>query len=795
MAQPIEVPDGRLYLGGSPEGGVSAPVFIKSSDLTTHGVIVGMTGSGKTGLGIVLLEEILLSGRPALILDPKGDMGNLLLAFPELSGKDFLPWVSKEDAEKAGKSPDAFADDTAKTWRDGLASWGITPERVKALRERAAFTLYTPGSTAGVPMNIVGSLQAPESAGAIEPMRDEIEGFVTSLLALVGVTGDPISSREHILLANLIEYAWNQGQNLDLAMLVGQIMNPPIRKLGVIELDSFFPEKDRRQLAMRINGLLASPSFSAWMEGPPLDIDELLFTADRKPRAAILSLGHLSDDERQFVVTLILSKLITWMRGQPGSDDLRAIVYMDEVFGFVPPTAAPPSKKPILTILKQARAFGVGMVLATQNPVDIDYKALSNTGTWMIGRLQTERDKARLMDGLSSASGGVDTRAIERQISGLQKRQFVLHSTKSAGPSLFSTRWAMSYLRGPMTREEIGRLTQQDPERHAQPVAAAAPTHSGSVAFSSIASTVAPDVASGIPTSYLHPAAAWGVIGAIKPTSATYAAAVAARVHLLYDDTKAGLRHTEEWEAVFYPLTNRLSGEDAIAIDYDDRDLLPDPPDGAQFVLPEADIHKPAFFKHLTDSLTDHLFRNQALTIYGNPKLKLYSRPGESKGEFEARCETAAQAQADAEAAKLRDQYDKKIARVSELVDKAKDQLEQLREDHSARKTDEMLSGVGSLLSVFLGGRKSSRSIATDLRRASSKRTQTRKVSSRMELAEDKVSDKLAELESLEEELGDALLKLDEQWDDISREIEEIEVSLEKSDIRVASVSLVWIPV
>ena len=793
MAQAIQVPDGRLFLGGSPEGGAAAPVFIKTGDLTTHGVIVGMTGSGKTGLGIVLLEEVLLSGRPALILDPKGDMGNLLLAFPELAGPDFLPWVSKEEAEKAGKTPEAFADGTAQTWRDGLASWGILPERVKALREKAEFTLYTPGSTAGVPMNIVGSLQAPKTPGGVEIMRDEIEGFVSSLLALVGVTGDPISSREHILLANLIEHAWNQGQSLDLAMLVGQIMTPPMRKLGVIELDAFFPEKDRRQLAMRINGLLASPSFSTWMEGPPLDIDELLYTPERKPRAAILSLGHLSDDERQFVVTLILSKLITWMRGQPGSEDLRAIVYMDEVFGFVPPTAAPPSKKPILTILKQARAFGVGMVLATQNPVDIDYKALSNTGLWLIGRLQTERDKGRLMDGLSSASGGVDIKLLDKQISGLQKRQFVLHSTKNAAPSLFNTRWAMSYLRGPMTREEIGRLTQQAPER-SNPTSAA-PLRVGDVAFSSIASSVAPTISPDTPSYFLHPAASWGVIGAIRPTSTTYAAAVAARVHLLYGDTRAGLRHTEEWEAVFYPLTNRLTGADAIAIDYDDRDLLPAPPDGAQFVLPEADIQKPALFKNLAASLTDHLFRNQALTIYSNPKLKLYSRPDETRVAFEQRCEAAAQTQADAEADRLREQYARKIARASELVEKAQDQFEQLKQDHSARKTDEMLSGVGSLLTVFLGGRKTARSIATDLRRASSKRTQTSKVSSRLELAEDKVADQLAQLESLEEELGDALLQLDEKWEDIAVEIEEVQVNLKKSDIRIASMALVWVPV
>lgn len=795
MAAVTEVPEGRLYLGGDPKEGKDAPLFLKSSNLTTHGVIVGMTGSGKTGLGIVLLEEVLLSGIPALILDPKGDMGNLLLSFPNLSGEEFRPWISDHDADKEGVTPDAFAQSTADFWKKGLNSWGVTADRIKKLHEAADFSLYTPGSTAGIPINIVGSLKAPKSSSDIEALRDEVEGFVSSLLALVGITGDPISSREHILLANLIEHAWQKGQDLDLTMLVGQVQDPPIRKLGVIDIDSFFPKKDRRGLALKINGLLASPSFSSWMEGPALDIQELLYTSDGKPKAAIMTLSHLSDAERQFVVTLVLSKLVTWMRSQPGDDDLRALVYMDEVFGFVPPTQAPPSKKPILTILKQARAFGVGMVLSTQNPVDIDYKALSNTGTWMIGRLQTERDKVRLMDGLTSAGGDTDAKEIERMISGLDKRQFMLHSTKSAKPQLFGTRWAMSYLRGPLTRDEIATLTKNAPERaiaitDADRTAAPAPASPPNDALA-----VAPEVHSGTPVYYLHTAADWRAVKAIKPSSRNFAAALAARVQLLYDDTKAALRHTEEWEAVFYPITDRLSMEDAIMVDYDDRDLLRDGPDSATYILPDAAIHKSSFFSGIEKDLKEYLYRQQAVTLYRNPELKLYSRIGESAEAFELRCRKMADQEEDAAAAVLRDRYEKKIKRVRDMLDKAEDRLQEIEVDHSSRKTDEILSGVGSLLGMFLGGRKTSRSIATDLRRASSKRKQTRTTTQRLQSASNRVAEKAEALEDLENELADALLTLDEEWDAKAGAVEPVEIGLEKMDIKIDQLALVWVPV
>ncbi len=564
------------------------------SDLTTHGVIVGMTGSGKTGLGVILLEEALSKGLPTLIIDPKGDMGNLHLLFPEFAGSDFEPWVSPDEASREGISTAQLGTRTAEMWKKGISGWDPGLEVIRKLKDRVDFTIYTPGSQAGVPINVIGSLAAPDLDWAkdAEIGRDEIEGFVSGLLTLADIESDPLSSREHILLANIIEKSWSAGQELDMASLIGQVQDPPLRKLGVFDVDSFFPPKERTGLAMRLNGLVASPSFSSWAEGAPLDINAMLYEPDGSPRAAIIYLAHLSDKERQLVVTMLLSKVVTWMRSLPGATDLRALIYMDEVFGFVPPTANPPSKKPILTILKQARAYGVGMVLSTQNPVDLDYKAMSNAGTWMVGRLQTERDKARILEALESAAGGRDMKAIDEMISGLGKRQFLLHNTRESEPSVFSTRWAMSYLRGPLTRDEVEELTADAPER--KPAVSPTAQQGDTAAPAEDETPVAPEVAPGIPVYYLDPATPWAAEAGANPAGTRFEAMVAARVHLVYDETRAKLRHEQEWEAIFSPLGERFDATNAIVVDYDDRDFRSERSRPGNYALVEAPINKRA---------------------------------------------------------------------------------------------------------------------------------------------------------------------------------------------------------
>ena len=771
------------------------PLHLDPSDLTTHAVILGMTGSGKTGLGIVLLEEALERGIPALILDPKGDMGNLLLNFPALRGEDFRPWVDEAEAARAGQTPAALADATAARWAEGLADWGAGPDRMRRLGMGARFTIFTPGSTAGVPLDVVGSLAVPGPDVPAEARADQIEGFVSGLLALVGRDADPLASPDHILLSNLIAHAWAAGQSLTLPMLVERVATPPMRRLGVFELDTFLPPKDRMALAVQLNALLASPSFAPWMRGMPLDIGRMLRDEDGRPRASILQLAHLSEQERQFIVTLVLSRLVGWMRSQPGTSELRALVYMDEVAGFAPPTAAPPSKKPILTILKQARAHGIGMVLSTQNPVDLDYKALANAGTWMIGRLQTERDKARVLEGMKSATGSVDMEALDRAVGALGKREFLMHTARGGAPRRFATRQAMSFLRGPLTRVEIERLMADDPDRAAALAAPAAPPAGSSGAAGPADDQVAvqPKVAAGIRVRFLDPAAPWAAEIGARAGGTRLAAAVAARVHLRFDDAAAGLDHREKYECVWFPLTDAAPAEDARPVDYDERDLRSEAPAGAGYVLPGAAIDKAAWFKTLERQLKDHLQRSRGVDVLTHRGLKLFSRPGEAHDAFLARCREAAATSADAEAAKLRDKYRAKLDRLEQQQRTAADRVRELEVDTKQRVQQEVIAGAGQLLNIFLGGRGRLGSMGS-LSGAASRRSTTRRTGERLETARGKTQDIDEQMRECEAELADELAEIQSRWEISAAEIESRSIPLDQGDVTVAETVLVWVP-
>lgn len=798
-----------LHLGAllDPESGerTDRPLALAPESFTTHGVIVGMTGSGKTGLGIVLLEEVLASGRPALILDPKGDLANLALLFPELGADDFEPWVDEAEARREGVTRRELAASTAATWSKGLGSWGIDGERIRALRDGVSLRVYTPGSTAGAPLDLVGDLQPPAGADA-ETMREAGESLASGLLTLAGIDSDPLTTPEHILLATLVERGWTSGETLSLETLIGGIQSPPFRKLGVFEVDTFVPPAARMKLALRLNGLVASPSFAAWRTGDPLDVQSLLWAPDGRPRASVVQLAHLSEPERIFVVTLLLSRAVSWMRAQPGTSDLRAMIYIDELFGFAPPTANPPSKTPLLTLFKQARAHGLGLVVSTQNPVDMDYKLMSNAGTWMVGRLQTERDKARVIEALRSADGSVDVSAWDARLGALGKRQFVVKRTRSAQPELFTTRWAMSYLRGPVTRAELAALPPETIAAEGAGTAEPSPTgaRTGSTESAAATSTDAaeigrsladdetplmPEIADGVRVTWLDPAAPWAGKLGLSGRSGRLEAGLAGRVRMVFDETRADLRHEVEWEVVFPPPLEPLVRPEAMeAVDYDARDFRPEAPADARYVLPQAPLDAKSFINQVGRDLRDRLHATLELTLYHNPELKLYSRVGESKEQFLARCLDAAEEAADAEASKLRARFEAKIDTAEDQVDRAEARLRELDVDVSSRRQQELVSGAGTLIGMFLGGRRSTRSLSS----IASRRSQTRRTEERRRSAEDKLEAEREDVEQLEARLAEELAGIWEKWKNASDRIEIVEVGLEKNDIDVSDLEVFW---
>ena len=815
----MERPAGHLLIGERIEAAsgdrTGESVLIDSGDLTTHGVIVGMTGSGKTGLGVVLLEEALLAGIPVLAIDPKGDLGNLCLTFPGLTAAEFEPWMDAGAARVDGVTTAALAEKTAELWRSGLDSWGLGGDDVAALAAAADPVIYTPGSTAGVPLDVLGRLSVPSTTDP-SARQDEIDSTVSGLLGLIGIDSDPLSGREHILLANLIARSWDAGADLDLPTLLGQLLDPPIRKLGVLDLDTFYPAKDRQVLVLKLNGLLASPSFAAWAEGAPLDIGSMLWDANGKARASVVSLGHLEETERQFAVTLILSKVISWMRSQPGTGELRALVYIDEVMGLAPPVGNPPPKKPILTLLKQARAFGVGLVLSTQNPVDLDYKAISNAGTWLIGRLQTEQDKARLVDGLRTADGATDIGELAATISSLGKRQFLLRNTKSSAMPVLTSRWAMSYLAGPLTSEQISSLmagkaaemagrdsAPSTPATTAGPAPAVAPgpTPAETVAAAAPTTNLADDesaVAPSFPDSlhvrFVTASAPWLGQLDLGPAGDRLQPAIAARVKLVFDEAKADLRHDQEWEAII-PLTgDRLDVDSAVNVDFDDRDFTPDPPPNPTYILPPFDIGA-SDVRSLGADLKNRLAVEEIYQLFVNPDLKLYSRPGESQEAFAARCREAADDEMDAEVSTIRDKLERKRDSLETALAKAEDRVEELEVQTDGRRNAQLIDIGTSVLGGILGGRSRTRGLATAARRMSSSSRQKASSEARLDTARNRVAEKVDDLEELEAELADAVLDIESEWLTKSQTIEPFEVPLEKTDISVDDLMLVWIPV
>ncbi len=807
---------GKFYLGNiydlkSGER-TEEKVLYDPDDLTTHAFVVGMTGSGKTGLCIDLLEEAALQGIPALLIDPKGDITNALLHFPELRPEDFAPWINPDEARRAGKSVAEVAQATADLWRNGLAKWGIGPDRIRALTEAAHFAVYTPGSDAGIPISILASLKAPDIPweGNRELLLEKIQGTVTALLGLVGMDDvDPVRSREHILLSNIFQRAWQQGKDLTLAELILQTQNPPFEKLGVFDLETFFPAQERAELAMLLNNILAAPTFQTWLTGQPLDIPSLLFAPDGKPRHSVFYLAHLSDQERMFFVTLLFAAVETWMRTQPGSDALRAILYFDEIYGYLPPTANPPSKQPMLRMLKQARAFGLGLVLVTQNPVDVDYKALSNMGTWAIGKLQTDRDKQRLLDGLQGASPGVDRQTYDRLISSLRKRVFLLHNVHESEPVVFHTRWAMNYLPGPLTRAQIPALNRlvgaTAPAQEAAPPGVETPAAAPKPAAPAAAS--APETGTAT-----RPAVPRGVAEYFLPQNLTLSEAIrAAGAHLPPDAQARGVHYRPvllaQARVRLVQRKYRLNSEIArtalveeversgvvrwedflVEKPVDDRTFDRAPLPEATFAPLEAPLNDAKALKALRRDFADFVYRETEVTIRANEALKVYAGPEVSQADFRRMCTEAAREKMQAELDKVAEKYDRKIERLQKRLAREERELAEDEEEYQQRKMEEMGTHAENVLSLFLGRR---RRMSTSL----TKHRLTEKAKADVEESEEAIADYKRQIADLEKEKAEALEDVRRKWADVVEDETEIPVRPYKKDVLVELFGVAWMP-
>ena len=787
---------GLFYLGRTLDPATLAPraepLLYDARDLVTHAVIVGMTGSGKTGLGIGILEEAAIDGVPAVIIDPKGDLANLLLTFPELRPEDFLPWVKEEDAARKGISRDELAAAEAKKWREGLAAWGEDGERIRRLREAAEVAVFTPGSDVGRPISILASFGAPpaEVVADGDLFRDRVETTATSLLALLGVDADPLRSREHILLSSLLDVAWRAGRSYDLPGLIADIQKPPIAKIGVLDVETFFPAQDRFALALRLNNLLAAPGFDVWLRGEPLAFDHLLYGAGGKPRLAVVSIAHLSDAERMFLVALLLNEAVAWMRSRSGSSSLRALLYMDEVFGYLPPVANPPSKKPMLTLLKQARAFGFGVVLATQNPVDLDYKALSNIGTWFLGRLQTERDKARVLDGLegaSAASGSAFDRAtMDRLLSGLKARVFLLHNVHEDAPELMETRWALSYLAGPLDRAQLRRLT--GPGAAPGPAVAAPPPPPAVAAAPASAVANRPLLPPEIVQVFLP--ARGSLAGALSYRPALLGIG---RVHL--ESPKHGLAQVIEASRLA-PLAESGALDWLAAADCDvaEADLEAEPLAGATFGALPARAQKKESFAKWEKDFADALYRTVGVDLLRSARLDTLSKAGESERDFRIRLADVARQARDQERVKIEARYAPKVQQIEERERRALARVEQEKQQASSKQLDTVISVGATVLGALFGRRRLSTTTLT--RAASSARSASRtlKESRDVGLAEETVEAVRAQRATLEAEIQNALAELAGRFDPAVETLETISVKPKKSDVEVRRVVLAWVP-
>ena len=762
------------------------PLLYPSKDLTTHAVCLGMTGSGKTGLGIVLLEEACIDNLPALVIDPKGDLSDLLLTFPDLSAEEFAPWIDPAEAAGKGVDPNTYAASVAKKWKEKLAEWGQSAERIRSLKNAVEMAIYTPASTSGIPLSILSSFAAPpQDQRDPSTLRERIISTTSSLLSLIGIEADPVKSREHILISTLIGQSWEKGINVDLPMLIQQIQKPPFDKIGVLDLNTFFPAKERIALSVSLNNLLASPGFQAWMEGEPLDIKQMLYTKEGKPKLSILSIAHLSDNERMFFVTLFLNELLAWMRRQPGTSSLRAILYMDEIFGYFPPVANPPSKLPLITLLKQARAFGLGIVLATQNPVDLDYKGLSNCGTWFIGKLQTDRDKSKVFEGIKSSSNtDINTDIFNKMMSMTGNQNFILLNVHEKEPALFKTRWALSYLRGPLTLTQIQTLTKQLlPSR-----SVSTPSVTISTTEKQSSTTTKPIVPPNITEFFAN--------RALPRQQVQYQPMLAGLAKLHFVDPK---NQIDTWQNVFFIAP---PGDDGSSVLWEQGENHPE----VKNVLEKTPWQECAFkeipsgllqdknFNSFEKSFAAYLYEHQYLTIYRASDLKLSSTLDESEGDFRTRVALGMREKRDDIVNKLREKYKAKVAALNVKMQQAQEKVEKQKQQAGLKKAETFIS-MGATLLGSLFGKGITKGTISQAGTSMKQLGKMQKGSQDVERAEESYKNYQQQLQDIENELNLEISQTLASMDAAGLKIDKATVRLRKGDISVEKVALLWWPI
>jgi len=756
---------------------LTEPLLYDSRDLVTHAVVLGMTGSGKTGLGITLLEEAAIDSVPVLAIDPKGDLANLLLTFPDLAPSDFAPWVDESEAARQQLTVAGYAREIAKRWRTGLSEWDQDGSRIARLREAAGVRVYTPGSRAATPLAVLGQV-APSRHETAEDVQARIAATAAGLLGLVGMTDVQPHSREQALLSAILQGRQSEA-GADLPWLVQQIQRPPFERIGVLDLETFYPARDRQDLALRFNSVLSAPGFELWSAGEPLNAATLLFTPEGRPRIAIISIAHLDEPQRMLVVSMTLNAVLQWTRRQTGTSSLRALVYMDEVSGYLPPVANPPSKGPLLTLLKQARAYGVGIALATQNPVDLDYKALSNIGTWFLGKLQTDRDKARVLDGLEAAAGGLDRQTIDRALSSLRGRVFLMHNVHESGPVALETRWTLSYLRGPMSRDELQRLSASPETQSAVPEPAAVEPGPRSAK---------PIVPAGVREYFMK-----GEGG----TATTYRPVLygAARIH--YTDTRRGVDVMRSFHAVV-PF---LAGP--VAVDWEQAEPHAEPPDALSVLkdAPPADYGTlpaqaldPKNYVDWSRDFVDWILRAQPLKLLSSPTLKLLADPAESERDFRIRCQQAAREARDATVETLRARFAPKVARLNEKVRKARELVEREQQQVGQQKLQTAVSVGATMLGALMGRRSISMSTLGRATTAARSVGRSMKEAQDVERARTRLEEAEAEFAAVEGELQRAIAALDER-SPATAPLDVVEIRAKRGAVDVRLVALAWQPV